>query len=415
MTSTDSNTAKLSVSPVTAGGFPNVVDSNFSAAVSTAIAGGQALQSYYAAMNQTSDFWGWLAQNSGSGENPFAPGTDPNGNPIMMGSNGNIDMRFGAFYTGDTASAMTTAGDDTPPVVGIATVQTMNTTSLTSKTVSFAVTIGTIPGGIILSKALFGDLLSPLYNNLKTWITQNARNIQESSEVEDPAVDPEAEADEALSDASDEVEEVAGELAEEGVEYAVIDWGSVGLEVAGMGALAALPMILSYLGHKMIVSVQIINETNFDFTWDIAYQPNGKTSVSPATTAGQVVPKLGYYTDTWGDKTSVKCAYEADFQFINTSDYGSIGDLITLTPSSGASSVANLLVSIPWAGQNTVWVGESSGSAQATYDANSAANGQLSVSHQFDQYTVTVAITALTGTTEGQYFYGVLAHITPNS
>ncbi|MBW4960139.1 hypothetical protein, partial [Klebsiella pneumoniae] len=121
--------------------------------------------------------------------------------------------------------------------------------------------------------------------------------------------------------------------------------------------------------------------------------------VSPKSDNGKVIPKMAYYTDMWGDKTSVKCAYEANFQFINSSDLGSIGDLITLTPSGGATSVANLLVSIPWSGDNTVWVGSSSGSAQSTYDAHSAPNGQLSVSSTFDQYTVTVAITKLTGET----------------
>ena len=409
----DQNTAKLVATPITKGGFPNVVDDNFKSVINQAKAGGDALQSFYDAMNQTADFWGWLAENAGDNLNPFAPGHDPNGDPIMMGSSGNVDMRYGAFYRGDTEAGK--AEDDEPPVVGVATIQTGNTTTRASKTVSFALSIAGLPPGILLSKALFGDLLSPLYGNMKTWITKNARNIQEDAQVEDPDVDPEDAADDALSDASEEVEDVGGELAEEGVEYATINWGAGALEVAGMGALAAVPMIVSYLGHNMVTSVRVINETDYAFAGDISYQASGKTSVSPKSDNGKVIPKMAYYTDMWGDKTSVKCAYEANFQFINSSDLGSIGDLITLTPSGGATSVANLLVSIPWSGDNTVWVGSSSGSAQSTYDAHSAPNGQLSVSSTFDQYTVTVAITKLTGETKGQYFYGVLVHIEPNS
>ncbi|VWC74835.1 hypothetical protein BLA50215_00833 [Burkholderia lata] len=413
MSSNDQNTAKLVATPITRGGFPNVVDDYFKNAINQAKAGGDALQSFYDAMNQTSDFWGWLAENAGDNLNPFAPGHDPDGNPIMMGSSGNVDMRYGAFYRGDTDAAK--AEDDETPVVGVATIQTGNTTTRASKTLSFALSVAGLPPGILLTKALFGDLLSPLYANMKTWITKNASDIQEAAQVEDPDVDPEDAADDALSDASGEVEDVGGELAEEGVEYATINWGAGALEVAGMGALAAVPMIVSFLGHNMVTSVMIVNETDYDFTWNIAYQDAGKTSVSPKSDDGKVIPKMDYYTDIWGDKTSVKCAYEANFQFINSSDLGSIGNLITLTPSGGATSVANLLVSVPWSGDNTVWVGPSSGNAQSTYEAHSAPNDQLSVSSTFDQYKVTVAITKLRGETKGQYFYGVLVHIEPNS
>ncbi|RCK47051.1 hypothetical protein TH25_16175 [Thalassospira profundimaris] len=415
MSANDTNTAKLTTKPITRGGFPNVVNENFSKVINEAKAGGDALQNFYDSMNQTSDFWGWLATNAQSQDNPFAPGKDKDGNPIMMGSNGNVDMRYGAFYRGNTmAASADAAGDsDNPPVVGVATIQTGNTTNALSKTMSFAVSVAGLPAGIVLSQKLFADLLKPLYGNMKTWLTKNAETIQEESSVEDPAVDPEEAADDALSDASEAAEEVGGELAEEGVEYATIDWASAGLEVAGMGAIAALPLIVSALGHKMINSVLIINETEYDFAWDIAYQDAGKTSVSPKTDNGKIIPQLSYYTDMWGDETSVKCAYEASFQFINSSDLGSIGNLITLTPKSGSSTPANLVISIPWDGENTVWVGESSGSAKDTYDANSQSNGKLSVTHDFDCYSVTAAISKLDGETKGQYFYGVLVHITP--
>ena len=38
-----------------------------------------------------------------------------------------------------------------------------------------------------------------------------------------------------------------------------MEWGSVGAEAAGLGALAAIPLIVGFLGHKMVNSVLVHN------------------------------------------------------------------------------------------------------------------------------------------------------------
>jgi hypothetical protein len=414
MASDPSNTVQIQLTPITQGGYPNIVDPNFLNAVTAGKQGGDHTQSFFDATNQTSDFWGWMADHDGSETNPFIPGTDPQGNPIMMSSNGNVSMRMGAFYNDNAPASLAASEDDPPPVVGTATIQTGNTTTLASRDLSFGLTLLGIPAGLVITKALFSDLIGPIYSNMKTFVTKMAKQFQESSEVEDPSIDPEEESEEPLDETSGEIEDIGGELAEEGAEYMAIDWGTVGLEAAGLGAIAAIPIIVSFLGHKMMNSVAIINQTNLDFNWNVSLQDSGKASVLPKSDSGKIIPQMSYYTDMWGDKTTVQAAYEADFQFINSSDYGSIGYVLTLTPSDNGTP-AQLVVSIPWAGDNTIWVGNSNDSYQTIYDTYSIANGKLSTSATFGNYQVTVSINKLSGETSGQYFYGVLAVIEPTS
>src|SRR5205814_1910275 len=147
-------------------------------------------------------------------------------NPIQMASNGNVDMRNGAFYRGSndgTALAAYAAAGSDPPIVGIGTIQTHNTTSGLTRNISFGLGLLGIPPGIYLSKKLFADLLKPVYSNFKTWITKMSKQFKEASEVEDPQIDPEEESEEPADDASGEIGEVGGELAEEGAEYLTIN------------------------------------------------------------------------------------------------------------------------------------------------------------------------------------------------
>jgi hypothetical protein len=280
---------------------------------------------------------------------------------------------------------------------------------------SFGLGLAGIPGGIILTKKLFADLLSPVYQNLKTYVTKMSQQFKEASEVETPDIDPEAEAEGPLEDASGQVGEIGGDLAEEGVEYLTIDWGSVVAESAGLGVIAAIPLLVSYLGHKMVNSVEIHNLTELDITWSVAAQVHGQPSIIPKDDSGKVIPKMDYNVDSWGDKTTVKVAYAADFQFININDYASIGYVLTLQPANGGGTATDLVVSIPWAGDNTIWAGPSTGDAQAQYEQHSTPDGRLSVSTVADTYQVTMSINALSGETDGAYFYGLLCVIEPKS
>jgi hypothetical protein len=349
------------------------------------------------------------------GEDPFAPGTDPDGNPIQMSSNGNLNMRMGAFWRGPDAGLTAdhvTAADD-PPIFGIATIQTHNTTSGLSGEISFGLGLAGIPVGIKLSSALFADLLKPVYANLKTAVTKLATKFRAEAETESPSIDAEEVAEEPLSEASDELEAIGGELGEEGAEYLAIDWGSVGLESAGLGVLAAIPLIVSYLGHDMVNSVVINNLTNQDFEWTVLGQEWGKASVLPAAVGGSnAIPKMDYNTDSWGDKTTVKVAYEARLQFINSNDLGSIGYVLGLQPKGGGTQ-AKLVASVPWAGDNTIWVGPSNDSPDSIYSQHSDPDGRTSVTATFPGYKVTMGINKLSGKTDNAYFYGIVVVIEP--
>ena len=412
------STAQIVMTPATQG-FPHIADDKYAAAMQQAKQGGSPTQDWFDVTNQTADFWGWMGDHTAPDDDPFAPGVDPDGNPIQMCSNGNVDMRNGAFYRGGdgvTAPAPSAAavdGAEPPPIVGIGTIQTHNSTSGLSRNMSFGLSLAGIPGGIILSEKLFGDLLKPVYSNFKTYITKMSEQFKEASEVETPDIDPEAESEEPIEDASGEIGDVTGELAEEGVEYLAIDWGSVVAESAGLGAIAAIPLLVSFLGHKMVNSVEIHNCTDLDFGWSVAEQVHGQPSILPKDDSGKVIPKMDYNVDSWGDKTTVKVAYSADFQFINSTDLSSIGYVLTLQPRGGAGSPTDMVVSIPWAGDNTIWAGGSTGNPQQQYDNHSDPDGKLSVTAQADTYQVTMSITALSGETGGAFFYGILAVIEP--
>jgi hypothetical protein len=112
----------------------------------------------------------------------------------------------------------------------------------------------------------------------------------------------------------------------------------------------------------------------------------------------------------FGDKTNVKCAYQANATFINSNDLGSIGYTLTLTPSDGGQA-ASLVVSIPWAGDNTIWVGQGSGSAEDTYNANQLPNEQVTQSATFGDYSIALTINKLSGKTQDQYAYSSLVVI----
>lgn len=401
-------TLSLQLTPITAG-FAHILDDNLEAALDKAKQGGDPTQEWFDAQNQTADFWGWIADHTGPDDNPFAPAVDPQGNPIQIASNGNVDMRNGAFYRGTGQLVTAPKPGDPPPIVGIGTVQTHNTTNAISRDISFGLGLVGIPGGIVLSKKLFADLLSPAYKNFKTLLTKMSNQFKQATEVETPDIDPDAEAEGPIEDATAEVGDVGGELAEQGAEYLAVDWGSVIGEAAGLGVIAAIPLLVSYLGHKMVNSVEIHNLTDTDVSWDVLAQVHGEPSIIPKEDKGKVIPKMDYNTDSWGDKTTVKVAYAANFQFINSTDYTDIGYVLSLSPAGGPT--AKTVTAIPWAGDNTIWAGQSDDDPNQLYEEHSLPDGRLSVTAAFGAYKVTWSISKLHGETEGAYFYGVLGLI----
>lgn len=395
MSDDDPTTVTFSLEP-RADGYPALVDDALRVALAGAAAGGDKTQAYFDALNATSDFWGLVAAKTIT----FAPGVSPSGAPVLMASSGNVELRVAGAYTGPPDGV----GPDGNPVVGTLTITTHNTTTSASKALAVGVRLASMPVYLKLSGDLFAKLLIPTYQNAKTLLGALADKISKASRVEAPEIDPLAEADDVLV----EQEGVLEEVGEEGIDLLAIEWGSVALDVAGMAPLMAIPMIVEFLGHDMQHSLIVQNMTAQTFTLDLDLL-HGKQACSPASTT---LPALSTQTDPLNPKATVTYSYDAYYQLINSTNLGSIGHVLTLTPGD-SSPKARLVTSIPWAGDNAIWLGQSDLSGSALYDQHSAPNGQLVQSAVFGSYRVTQSLNRLSGKTDGDYFYCSMVLVEP--
>jgi hypothetical protein len=412
---TPQNTVKIALQPLTKGSIPaNVHDDSFVKALTAAKAGGDATQHYFDAVNDTADYWNWLTQVLSEGEEPWAAGQSQ-GYPIQMSSDGNLMVRMGTFYRGPAngAEGHVFKEGDQPPVVGIATLQTHNTTTAASSTASFVLSLAGLPPGIVISKDLFKDLLTPVYGNMKILFNKLATKFKALASVDGPRITGDQDADGPIREAEDDVEPITGDLGQQGAEFLAVDWGEAVLEVGGLGVLAAIPLIVSFIGHKMVASLMINNTTETDFSWSIKEQVFGKASVLPAQDANnQTIPKMDYTVDDWGDKSTTKVSYEARMQFINDSDLGDIGFVLGLKPADGGPEIATV-VRIPFEGANAIWTGKFTPgqSNRDLYFEHGTSSGKLNAEATVGAYTSTISINKLTGKTDDAYFYGVLVVI----
>lgn len=394
---TDS-TITFAMEPQT-GGYPVLVDDGFRAALANATKGGIHTRGYFDAVNATAAFWGKLA----SKEITLAPGKDPDGRPVLMASSGNIELRVQAVYAGPSGRPAATDGH---PPFGIVTVTTHNTTTRVSQWFAVLARVGTMPEYLPITADLFAKLVAPLYSNTKALLGTMADKLRAAAAVEAPEIDASVATEAVLAEQNAVVEDVSAELGEQGVEYMAIEWGAVGLDVAGLAPLMAIPMIVEFLGHKMTHSLIVQNMSDVGFTIDLA-QYDGATMFLPA---GSSLPKLTEEDDPLHAGRRLAYSYQANYQFINSSDFGAIRYLMTLYPDDG-SPAASMAITIPWSGDNSIWVGSASSSEGAVDAAD--AKGDEVVTAVFGSYRVTLSINALSGTSDGSYFYCSMAVVEP--
>lgn len=399
----DSNTMQFQMQSIV-NGYPSVMDDAFLQALESAKQGGDATNNYFNGINQTSDFWGAIANNTIG----YVNGTDSQGRPVIMASTGNVDMRMLAVYAGDDSTTQA-EGDTNDMLLATLTVTTGNTTTQAAQMLALTARIATMPVYLPLSAKLFNSLLVPLYENAKTLLTNISKNLQSASQVENPTIDPMEQSEEIIEEQDQVIEELPEELVEEGVDYLAIQWSSVALDIACMAPLVAIPMIIEFLGHEMYHSLMIQNLTDINFTWNLDELVSGKTAVVPATSS---IPQCQTQTNLLGDQETTRFSFQVNFQFINSTNLSSIGYVMSLAPDGGGDSAA-LVVSIPWAGDNTIWVGTGDSDPATTYAQHSAPNGDLSMVATFDSYQVTFTINKLEGKTNGNYFYSSLVVIEP--
>ena len=71
-------TVSLALTPITSGATPpNIQTDAFASAIAAAQQGGDVTQAYFDGMNQTADYWGWVADQVGQGENVWPTGWIP--------------------------------------------------------------------------------------------------------------------------------------------------------------------------------------------------------------------------------------------------------------------------------------------------------------------------------------------------
>ena len=258
-------------------GYPALVDDAFRGAIRKAAAGGADTKAYFDALDATSSFWGLLATKRIT----FADGTAPDGRKVRMASSGNVELRVEGAFAGSPGDEIVIRPGEDPPAIGIVTVTTRNTTTNAAAGMAIvAARLATMPVYLPITAELFAKLLVPIYGNVQTLLGRAAAALQRATSSGTPSIDAVAEGESILQEQSGELQQLGEDLAEEGLEFLSIEWGTIGLDAVGLGALMAIPMLVELLGHEMTQSLVIQNMSSHDFTIELT-QVHGDTNVPP--------------------------------------------------------------------------------------------------------------------------------------
>jgi hypothetical protein len=244
--------------------------------------------------------------------------------------------------------------------------------------------------------------LPALYESTETMLVALASSLAEACRVESPAVDTETLTAKALFSASQKAISTGVSLVEYGIGWAAVAWGAITAEALGLGALMAIPAIVEFLGHQMMHSMQVQNLTGSPFAWQVTIIHGATTINLPAAE----IPAMAAGANPLDPASQVVLASEVHQLYSNYSQWSSIGYVLELMPRDG-SPESQVVVSIPWAGDNVIWAGESSSPAHETWDSHkSNPSPPLSLAADIgDRYAVAVSLNRLGGKEGGSYFY----------
>ncbi|MFP2904153.1 hypothetical protein ACLESD_03580 [Pyxidicoccus sp. 3LFB2] len=375
----------LTVKPL-GDGYATLVDSFFTSAITASEAGGDATQAYFDALNQTADFWTFVAETP----NAFSPGTDPEGRPVIMASSGNVDMRAGVVASSD------------PTLAGVLAINTRNTTTSVSQTIIFGLTTDATLGADGLA------LLTPaIYESVEAVIGGLAQALADSARVEGADIDPSTVTAKVLADVSSMAIRAAGNTLLH-IDWLAVTWSAeIVAKLAGLSVLVAIPLIIEFAGHAMSHSLVIQNLTDAQLTCSTTLL-HGSFAVQPSSS---LVPAETAQLDPLDPSQTALVAFAQSLQTAS-SEFGRIGFVTDIAAGNG--DTAQLVVSIPWAGGNTIWAGPSAGSADAAWSAHAdPPSTTTSTSATFGAYTITLSINQLSGKVYGAYFYCSTAVIAP--
>lgn len=380
MTRTDALPSELTftVQPLTTG-YPSLVDSNFTTAITSSEAGGDPTQSYFDALNKTSDFWTLVANKTIT----FAPGVDPQGRPVIMAGSGNVELR-----------AEVVPGGPVPSVDAVLTITTRNTTTGVSQMLSF---------GLVASSPIEPEdveTLAPgIYESVQALLIGLASQLAAQSQVEGSDIDASKIVGAVVADVSSIAIRAAGNTILH-IDWVAVEWSAqiVG-SLAALSVLVAIPLIIDFMGHPMSHSLIVQNLTDSDFTCRPTLEA-GQYSIEPSVTtvparSVQPSPHGPSQTDTWSYGIAIQTS---------SSEFGNLGLVLDLVSAGGDE--ARLLVGIPWAGNNVLWAGAPDGSPDDTWRRHfEIPSTTTATSTTFGSYKVTLSINKLSGKTDDAYFY----------
>ncbi|HWN67487.1 MAG TPA: hypothetical protein VNM90_07590 [Haliangium sp.] len=350
--------------------------------VQQAMQGGGATAAFFQNQYTVGNFVSWL---NSQGESAWIQSTDDQGNPVFFAEQtsqtGNIVLLLQTTQaTSTTQGARAAADDDGPPqfqwngqsynVVGSVT-GTLTFNSVPLWWIEVPLGLSTIVPVSALSSIVWANLVKPLLTGF--W------NGVQSLFSDAPEITSGAEAATAADDAGTAA--VVDGAAVDGAEVSML---AGGLAFAGIAVLVAIPFILMALGHPSYQNLKVYNLTNYDIDWSLDYLAHGAMNASPISpdggnqvTANPLIPAISTIQPAPGI-APVTVAHEADFSFINTSEFAGIGYIMALTvtdTATGAATVVGALFDVPWAGENSLWGGSyTPGSGASVYDQNAGQN-----------------------------------------
>jgi hypothetical protein len=386
------DTLPIAYKPITVG-FPIIQTDQLNATLDAALKGGAPTTAFFEQLNKTAAFWSDIAEGTLS----FVDGVDPSGTPVVMASSGDIDMRIIATWSGAT--------DITVPF-GTMVVQLANTHTFVQQAMAFQILLTQPPPQGPVGEALFDALRPTLYSSFADLIRTMAAQLAIMSATKDPSIDPQTFIVTLLSAASQKAISGLGALAAWGLSKIIIDFNELAFSLGAVAPLMAVPLVFEYLAHAMYLSVLVINNSTLDFKLSLADQPHGQASVTWASAA---LPGLRRTDFPIGPDGPAVLLQNALSQYINTNTWSSIG-IVLATDAEGGDQTAEV-VSVPWAGDNTIWAGAPSSSPGQTWDDHNSPNGQLAYATTRGNYTVRMATNKLEGETDGQYWYAALIEI----
>jgi hypothetical protein len=309
-----------------------------------------------------------------------------------MASDGNVDLRVQAVPVAQPDSDQ----------IGILTITTRE---VSGTGVSHVMTAGIVvtnnPSTVKIDDKIFYELVPALYESAGNALVALAVNFAQNSQVESPDVDAESLASKALFSASQKAIGLAATLVEYGLEFTAVTWGQIVGEALGIGALMAIPAIVEFLGHTMRHSAVIENLTTTAISWQLD-TIHGENTVSQPTAP---IPGQASSPDPLQPASTLTLSSQLDLLHINTTRESSIGYVLSLTPQDG-SPTAQVVVNVPWAGDNVIWVGQSDDPASTTWDQHSSGpKTPLTMTATVGGYAATVTLNQLSGEHDGAYFY----------